>query len=122
MINEFLSPKIQHIGVTDLWFQQDGVKCHKTNDSIALLRETSDENIISRNDPVNWPPRFCDLTPLNCFLWGYVKSLVYVDNSETVEALEVNITRVIRGIPPEMLEKIVENWTHRMDHLRVSRG
>lgn len=122
MINEFLLPKIQDIGVADLWFQQDGATCHTANDTIALLRETFDENIISRRGPVNWPPRSCDLTPLDYFLWGYVKSLVYVDKPETIEALEANITRAIRGIPADMLERVVENWTHRMNHLRVSRG
>ena len=57
MINELLSPKIQDIGVTVLWFQYNGATCHKENDLIALFKETSDENIISRNGPVYWPPK-----------------------------------------------------------------
>lgn len=122
MINEFLLPKIQDIGVADMWFQQDGATCHTAHSTIDLLKETFEENIISRNGPVNWPPRSCDLTPLDYFLWGYVKSLVYVDKPQTIDALEANIIRVIGGIPAEMLEKVVENWTHRMDHLRASRG
>ena len=32
-----------------------------------------------------------------------------------------HITRVIRQLPVEMLER-VENWTQRMDHLRRSNG
>lgn len=122
MINELLLPTIQDIGVADLWFQQDGATCHTARQTIDLLRETFDENIISRNGPVNWPPRSCDLTPLDYFLWGYLKSLVYADKPQTIPALEANITRVINGIPAEMLERVLENWTHRMDHLRVSRG
>ncbi|GFW47015.1 hypothetical protein TNCV_3486271 [Trichonephila clavipes] len=35
--------------------------------------------LISRFGPVNWPPRSCDLTPLDYFLWGYLKALVYAD-------------------------------------------
>ena len=30
--------------------------------------------------PVNWPPRSCDITPLDFFLWGYVKSEVMLAN------------------------------------------
>ena len=30
MTNEFLLPKIQDIGVADLWFQPDGATCHTT--------------------------------------------------------------------------------------------
>ena len=69
---------------------------------------------------MNWPTRSCDLTPLDYFLWGYVKSLVYVDKLQSIDALEANITRVINGIPADMLERMLENWIHRMGHLRGS--
>ena len=64
--------------------------------SIHLLREHFGEQIISHFGPVDWPPRSCDITPLNFFLWGYVKSKVYADNPASIQALEQNITRVIR--------------------------
>ncbi|GFX34805.1 hypothetical protein TNCV_2327451 [Trichonephila clavipes] len=72
--------------------------------------------------PVNWPPRSCDLTPLDYFLWGYVKSLVYADKPQTLDHLEDNIRRVIADIRPLMLEKVIENWTSRLDYIRASRG
>ena len=71
MINEFLSPKIQDIGVTLLWFQQDGATCHKANDLIALFKETSDENIISRDGPVYWPPKILMQFIFNLFKFLY---------------------------------------------------
>ncbi|GFU86336.1 uncharacterized protein TNCV_4327321, partial [Trichonephila clavipes] len=70
--------------------------------------------------PVNWPPRSCDLTPLY-FLWGYVKSLVHADKPQTLGNLEDNIRRVIVDIRPQMLEKVIENWTSRLDYIRASR-
>ena len=117
-INEFLLPKIQDIDVADLWFQQDGTTCHTAGETIDLLKENFREQIISRNGPMNWPPRSCDLTLLDYFLWWYVKSLVYVDRPQSIDALKANITRVINGIPADMLE----NWTHRMDHVKASCG
>ncbi|GFS70123.1 putative LOC100569746 [Trichonephila clavipes] len=72
--------------------------------------------------PVNWPPRSCDLKPLDYFLWCYVKSLVYADKPQTLDHLEDNIRRVIADIWPEMLEKVIENWTSRLDYIRASRG
>ncbi|GFW61483.1 putative LOC100569746 [Trichonephila clavipes] len=72
--------------------------------------------------PVNWPPRSCDLTPLDYFLWGYVKSLVYADKPQTLDHLEDNIRRVIADIRPQMLEKVIENWTSRLDYIRARRG
>ncbi|GFS54097.1 putative LOC100569746 [Trichonephila clavipes] len=77
---------------------------------------------ISRFGLVNWPPRSCDLTPLDYFLWGYVKSLVYADKPQTLDRLEDNIRRVIADVRPQMLEKVIENWTSRLDYIRAGRG
>ncbi|GFW98088.1 hypothetical protein TNCV_2491441 [Trichonephila clavipes] len=57
-----------------------------------------------------------------CALWGYVKSLVYADKPQTLGHLEDNIRRVIADIRPQMLEKVIENWSSRLDYIRVSRG
>ncbi|GFU40341.1 transposable element Tc3 transposase [Trichonephila clavipes] len=106
----------------ELWFQQDGATCHTACVTIDLLKDTFGDRLISRFGPVNWPPRSCDLTPLNYFLWGYVKSLVYADKPQTLDPLEDNIRRVIADIRPQMLEKVIENWTSRLDYIRASRG
>ncbi|GFU64920.1 transposable element Tcb2 transposase [Trichonephila clavipes] len=106
----------------ELWFQQDGATCHTARAAIDLLKDTFDDRLISRFGPVNWPPRSCDLTPLDYFLWGYVKSLFYADKPQTLDHLEDNIRRVIADIRPQMLEKVIENWTSRLDYIRASRG
>ncbi|GFS52973.1 hypothetical protein TNCV_331122 [Trichonephila clavipes] len=90
--------------------------------TIDLLKDTFGDRLISRFGPVDWPPRSCDLTPLDYFLWGYVKSLVYADKPQTPDHLEDNIRRVIADIRPQMLEKVIENWTSRLDYIRASRG
>ncbi|GFX48073.1 transposable element Tc3 transposase [Trichonephila clavipes] len=106
----------------ELWFQQDGATCHTARATIDLLKYTLGDRLISRFGPVNWPPRSCDLTPLDYFLWGYVMSLVYADKPQTLDNLEDNIRRVIADIRPQMLEKVIENWTSRLDYIRASRG
>ncbi|GFT97205.1 DUF4817 domain-containing protein [Trichonephila clavipes] len=106
----------------ELWFQQDGATCHTARATIDLLKDTFGDRLISRFGPVNWPPRSCDLTPLDYFLWVYVKSLVYADKSQTLDHLEDNIRRVIADIRPQMLEKVIENWTSRLDYIQASRG
>ncbi|GFU15467.1 hypothetical protein TNCV_162731, partial [Trichonephila clavipes] len=55
--------------------QQDGATCiHTARATIDLLKGTFGDHLISRFGPVNWPPRSCDLTPLDYLLWGYVES------------------------------------------------
>ncbi|GFY26627.1 transposable element Tcb2 transposase [Trichonephila clavipes] len=122
MITNFFIPELNNHDVQELWFQQDGATCHKARATIDLWKDTFGDRLISRFGPVNWPPRSCDLTPLDYFLWGYVKSLVYADKPQTLDHLEDNIRRVIADIRPQMLEKVIENWTSRLDYIRASRG
>ncbi|GFX03274.1 DNA-directed RNA polymerase subunit [Trichonephila clavipes] len=103
-------------------FQQDGATYHTARATIDLLKDTFGDRLISRFGPVNWPPRSCDLTPLDYFLWGYVKSLVYADKPQTLDHLEDNIRHVIADRRPQMLEKVIENWTSRLDYIRASRS
>ncbi|GFX32508.1 DUF4817 domain-containing protein [Trichonephila clavipes] len=106
----------------ELWFQQDGATCHTARATIDLLKDTFGDHLISRFGPVNWPPRSCDLAPLDYFLWSYVRSLVYANKPQTLDHLEDNIRRVIADIRPQMLEKVIENWTSRLDYIRACRG
>ncbi|GFY08826.1 uncharacterized protein TNCV_4660191 [Trichonephila clavipes] len=95
MITNFFIPELNNHDVQELWFQQDGATCHTARATIDLLKDTFGDRLISRFGPVNWPPRSCDSTPLDYFLWGYVKSLVYADKPQTLDHLEDNIRRVI---------------------------
>ncbi|GFX98795.1 transposable element Tc3 transposase [Trichonephila clavipes] len=122
MITNFFIPELNNHDVQELWFQQDGATYHTARATIDLLKDTFGDRLISRFGPVNWPPRSCDLTALVYFLWGYVKSLVYADKPQTLDHLEDNIRRVIADIRPQMLEKVIENWTSRLDYIRASRG
>ncbi|GFY26946.1 transposable element Tc3 transposase [Trichonephila clavipes] len=122
MITNFFIPELNNHDVQGLWFQQDGVTCHTTRDTTDLLKDTFGDRLILRFGPVNGPPRSCDLTSLDYFLWSYVKSLVYADKPQTLDHLEDNIRRVISDIRPQMLEKVIENWTSRLDYIRASRG
>ncbi|GFS93819.1 DUF4817 domain-containing protein [Trichonephila clavipes] len=68
MITNFFIPELNNHDVQKLWFQQDGATCHTARATIDLLKDTFGDRLISRFGPVNWPPRSCDLTPLDYFL------------------------------------------------------
>jgi len=49
-----------------------------------------------------WPPRSPDLTPLDLFLWGHIKALIYtspVDSEEDLIACIVEAAATIRQQP-----------------------
>lgn len=122
MLEEFLWPELDNIDITDMWFQQDGATSHTNNDTLDVVREKFGDWIITRRAFIDWPPRSCDLTPLDYFLWGYVKSLVYANKPATLDALENNIRVAIDGVTPQMLENVIRNWTERLKHCQRSRG
>ncbi|GFV54633.1 putative DD41D transposase [Trichonephila clavipes] len=85
MITNFFIPELNNHDVQELWFQQDGTTCHTARATTELLKDTFGDRLISRFGLVNWPPRSCDLTPQDYFLWCYVKSLVYADKPQTLD-------------------------------------
>ena len=87
MISNFLWPKIDDMDTDNMWFQQDGATCHTPHATMDILHKRFEGMVISRGD-VNWLPRSCDLTPLDFFLWGYLKSQVYTNKPQTIEALK----------------------------------
>ncbi|GFU29964.1 DUF4817 domain-containing protein, partial [Trichonephila clavipes] len=68
MITNFFIPELNNHDVHELWFQQDGATCHTGRATNDLLKDTFGDRLISRFGPVNWPPKSCDLTPLDYFL------------------------------------------------------
>ncbi|GFW96317.1 uncharacterized protein TNCV_1918431 [Trichonephila clavipes] len=70
MITNFFIPELNNHDVQELWFQQDGATCHTARATMDLLKDTFGDRLISRFGPVNWPPRSCDLTPIDYFLWA----------------------------------------------------
>ncbi|GFW53201.1 transposase [Trichonephila clavipes] len=112
IITDFFIPELNNHDVQELWFQQDGATCYTDRATIDLLKDTFGDRLISRFGPVNWRPRSCE----------GVKSSVYAVKPQTLDHLEDNIHRVIADIRPQMLEKVIENWTSRLDYIRASRG
>ena len=48
------------------------------------------------------------------FLWGYLKSNVYVRKPRTVGDLKVSIREEIATVPPEMLVNVMQNFEERL--------
>ena len=75
MLKEFLFTNIEEEDIANIWFQQDGATCHTAEATRDALRSVFEDRINSRRADVVWPPRSCDFTPLDYYLWGAVKVL-----------------------------------------------
>ena len=72
MLNEFLFTQIEEEDIGNIWFQQDGAKCHTAEATMHVLRPIFEDHIISR-ELMSFGHPGCDLTPLDYYLWGAVK-------------------------------------------------
>ncbi|KAJ4432573.1 hypothetical protein ANN_21196 [Periplaneta americana] len=78
-----------------MWFQHDGVPAHFSLAIREHLHQTFGERWIGRVSPTPWPPRAPDLTPLDFFLLGHMKNLVY----ETPVEFEKDLHSAIKWKP-----------------------
>jgi len=62
------------------------------------LNESFPNRWLGRGGPVAWPPRSPDLTPLDYYLWGHMKTLVYETKVDSRPALRNRIFAAVDHI------------------------
>jgi hypothetical protein len=60
---------------------------------------------ISGGEPLAWPTRSPNLTPLDFFLWGYVKNIVYKVKINALQHLKICISEAVATVTPNMLQE-----------------
>lgn len=98
-----------------LILQHDGAPPHFSLAVRNHLNAMYPNRWIGRGGPHAWHPRSPDLTPLDYFLWGYMKAIVYEDEVDTVEELRRRIIAAadqIRG-NPEVIRRATEDLLKR---------
>jgi hypothetical protein len=68
---------------------------------------------IGQGEPVNWPARSPDLTPLDYFLWGHLKNYIYREPVNNLEELNDRIHEALTSVTPNMLRMARENLIKR---------
>lgn len=84
----------------NMWFQHDGAPAHYGNIVRDYLNLTFPNSWIGRIGPTPWPARSPDVTPLDFFLWGTMKQLVYsspVESEMDLVARVVEAAAIIKG-------------------------
>ena len=77
---------------------------------------------IGRDGPTPWPPRSLDITPLDLFLWGYVKDRVFSTPVPDITNLKARITEAFATITEDMLENTWREIDYRLDVLYETKG
>jgi len=77
---------------------------------------------IGRDSLTPWPPRSSDITPLDFFLWGYVKDKVLSTPVPDITNLKARITDAFATITEYVLENTWRETDYRLDVLRATKG
>lgn len=100
----------------ELYFQLDGASIHNARIVRAWLDENFPLRWIGRNSRlIEWSPRSPDITPLDFFLWGTIKNIVYASRPRNREELCERIRQACREISPGMLRRVVLNNRRRIE-------
>lgn len=110
-----LLEELPDIETEQMWIQQDGAPPHYHRQVREFLHHHYPQKWIGRDGFISWPPRSCDLTPLDFFLWGYIKDRVYMNPPTTPEDMENRIRDACRTITPAMLRNVQENIVKRLN-------
>lgn len=95
------------------WFQHDGAPPHFSSHARRWLDHNFPDRWIGRAGPMFWPPRSPDLTPLDFFLWGHIKSLVYITEPRDITDLKQRIVDACASISPEIIGRAVGSMQKR---------
>ena len=90
--------------------------------SIWFLDATFPNRWIGRDGTTPWPPRSPDITPLDFFLWGYVKDKVFSTPVPDITNLKARITDTFAVVTEDMLENMWREIDYRLDILRATKG
>lgn len=105
-----------------LWFQQDGAPPHYAVDVRMYVDEIFPNRWIGRRGPTEWPARSPDLNPLDYFLWGHLKNVIYKTKPANIEDVQVKIQTEINNITQETIHKVQQEFVHRLGYCQIQQG
>ncbi|XP_031332785.1 NADH dehydrogenase [ubiquinone] iron-sulfur protein 2, mitochondrial-like [Photinus pyralis] len=100
----------------EMWLQQDGCPAHFSRVSRQTVNRLFPNRWMGRGGPFPWPARSPDLTPLDFFLWGRVKDIVYQQRPTTRENMKERIRNACRLLNENEVLRAVDNVRLRLQN------
>ena len=116
MLKSFFIPHLKRIRRwRNTCFQQDGAPPHWGLQVRSFLDEQFSGNWIGRSGPISWPARSPDITPLDFYLWGKVKTDVFSRKPQNITQMKDCIADSCNNISRSELEATFENLFKRFE-------
>jgi hypothetical protein len=112
-LNQFYQPTGAEI--PNMIFQQDGHPAHTSLLARNFLNRQYPNRWIGIHSPLQeWPPRSPDLTPMDFFLWGYIRDIVYQTLPRSRDDLIAKIREASQTVTPVMLRNVRGSFMRRV--------
>jgi len=69
--------------------------------------------VVSKGGDVPWPPRSPDLSPLDFFLWGHLKAIVYASPPRSLRQLRQSLVTVIHNVSLDTIQAAMNQMAIR---------
>lgn len=98
-----------------MWFMHDGAPAHGSIVVREHLNAWFPNRWIGQGGPIAWPPRSPDLNPIDFYLWGHVKSIVYETPVATEDELLGRIQAACQQVrdTPQVFERVRHSLIRR---------
>jgi hypothetical protein len=96
-------------------FRHEGAPAHYSGLVTHHLNLTFPERWIGRGGHVQWPPRSPGLAPLECCLWGWMKSEVYKKKVNTTYELVARIMNTAALLTQDDLKRATRTVSRELE-------
>jgi hypothetical protein len=112
----------QLIAPDEIWFQQDGAAPHYATAVRNYLDATFPGRWIGRRGPIEWPARSPDLSPLDFYFWGKLKSRIYIPRPLVLRRLIDNVRTESAMVLPSELRRVQKEFYDRLGYCLTADG
>lgn len=100
-----------------MWFMHDGAPAHFHRNVREHLTLTFGDHWIGRGGPTPWPSRSPDFNPLDFWLWGHLKTIVYATPVNDVQTLQDRVFNACRNIQqqPGVFQRVRDSLRRRAE-------
>ena len=119
-LETYFIPRLRELRIPlhSVWFQNDNATPHTSGLSTQYLERRFQDRVIGKD---LWPARSPDLSPLDFFLFGYLKKRVYRNTPASTEDLKTAIVEEVATVNQGMLQNVFRNILTRVKKC-TSRG
>ena len=128
---QFLRDELHHLTddvpldvIQRMWFLHDGAPAHFSLIVRNFLNDRFPQRWVGRGGPMEWPARSPDLNPMDFFVWGHLKSLVYATPVPDVDILRERIQTGFDHIrnTPGIFNRVRQSMERRLRGCIEARG